>query len=139
MYKKYKSVLISGSSGSGKTTMLKKFLDDVIDQNNVSLVLIEPKTNELEEYTKKSKCIYINDDYENQILNILKPMIEERLGQDFHQMVIAVDEYAYLENNFDIDCFFDWMFKNKKSLNIVFMLTSQQRIMEDFDIEVKMK
>ena len=67
-------------------------------------------------------------------------MVEERLNQNYRQMIIAIDEYAYIEDNFKIGHFFNWVFENKNSLNITFIITSQQNsLMDDFDIEVKMK
>ena len=145
MYKKYKTVLVSGPICSGKTTLLTKYIDYMQKQDDVTLVIIDPKQVELTEYRKKGKAIYIANNFEEYILDILKPLIENRLKEEYPKSVIVVDEFAELSFNKKIVDFFNWMFINKEKLNLELVLTSQLEsvfndiFIENSDVIIKLK
>ena len=127
MFKKYKTVLVSGPTGSGKTTLLTRYIDYMQKEDDVNLVIIDPKQVELFEYKSKGKAIYIAENYEHLILDVLKPIIENRLKEEYPKAVIVVDEFAELTYNKDILEFFNWMFETKEQLNLELVLTSQRQ------------
>ena len=145
MFKKYKTVLISGSAGSGKTTLLIKYINYMKKEDDVNLVIIDPKQVELNEYKSNGKVIYIANNYEHYILELLKPKIENRLNEYCQKVVIIVDEFAELTYNKNIVDFFKWMFKNKKELDIELVLTSQlesvypEEFVNESDVVMKLK
>ena len=127
MFKIYKTVLVSGPTGSGKTTLLTKYIDYMQKEDDVNLVIIDPKQVELFEYKSKGKAIYIAENYEHLILDVLKPIIENRLKEEYPKAVVVVDEFAELTYNKDILEFFNWMFETKEQLNLELVLTSQRQ------------
>jgi DNA segregation ATPase FtsK/SpoIIIE-like protein len=127
MFKKYKTVLVSGPTGSGKTTLLTRYIDYMQKEDDVNLVIIDPKQVELFEYKSKGKAIYIAENYEHLILDVLKPIIENRLKEEYPKAVVVVDEFAELTYNKDILEFFNWMFESKEQLNLELVLTSQRQ------------
>jgi Tfp pilus assembly pilus retraction ATPase PilT len=145
MYKKYKTVLVSGPICSGKTTLLTKYIDYMQKEDDVTLVIIDPKQVELTEYRKKGKAIYIANNFDEYILDILKPVIENRLKEEVPKSVIVVDEFAGLSFNKRIVDFFNWMFENKEKLNLELVLTSQlesvftEKFIENSDVIMKLK
>ena len=82
-----------------------KYIDYMQKEDDVNLVIIDPKQVELTEYRKKGKAIYIANNFEVYILDILKPVIENRLNEEYPKAVIVVDEFAGLVHNKDIIVF----------------------------------
>ena len=60
MFKKYKTVLVSGPTSSGKTTLLKRYIDYMQNEDDVNLIIIDPKQVELTEYKSKGKKITLD-------------------------------------------------------------------------------
>lgn len=144
MYKKYKSVLVSGCAGSGKTTFLKKYIDYMLSEDDVHLVIVDPKQVELFEYKNKEKVIYIAENFEHMVLEVLKPIIENRMVEEYPKAVIIVDEFAELTFNKDCLKFFEYMFVNKEKLNLELVLTSQldtsfnEKYIDYVDVTIKL-
>lgn len=145
MFKKYKTMLVSGPASSGKTTLLKKYIDYMQKEDDVNLIIIDPKYVELTEYKSKGKTIYIANNFEHYILEVLKPIIENRLNEDYPKAVVVVDEFAELTYNRKIIDFFNWMFTSKEQLNLELVLTSQlesvftKELIELSDVVIKLK
>ena len=53
------------------------------NEDDVNLIIIDPKQVELTEYKSKGKAIYIANNFEHYILEVLKPIIENRLNEDY--------------------------------------------------------
>ena len=144
MFKKYKTVLVSGPTSSGKTTLLKRYIDYMQNEDDVNLIIIDPKQVELTEYKSNGKAIYIANNFEHYILEVLKPIIENRLNEDYPKAVVVVDEFAELTYNRKIIDFFNWMFTSKEQLNLELVLTSQlesvftKELIEFSDVVIKL-
>ena len=69
MYKDLKTMIIVGSTGTGKTRLISKYIEEIINEDN-DIYIIDLKRVELFEYKDNDKVTYIEfmEDIEN-ILN----------------------------------------------------------------------
>ena len=81
MYKDFKSMLITGSTFSGKTVLISKYIDEVLKDENVILYLIDMKMVELFKYKDEQKVVYITS----------KEKIEEELFEEIKKRSLSDD------------------------------------------------
>ena len=127
MYKDFKSMLITGSTFSGKTVLISKYIDEVLKDENVILYLIDMKMVELFKYKDEQKVIYITS--KEQIEEELFEEIKKRSSSDDNSnkplLYIFVDEYAEVKLIEGFHKEFKKILKNKKDLNVEAVFTSQ--------------
>ena len=118
--KDYNTTLISGSTGSGKTTMLKKYIDEVMESNDSLIYVVDPMQLELVDYNNKESIIYVNnyDDFNSKVYNHI-------LGNKNDKKYLFLDEYAEVRTNNDWHLKIKHLLENKEDLNLVVVLTSQ--------------
>jgi len=100
-------MIVAGSTGSGKSTILHSIIGNLLFQNNVHLFLIDPKNIEFHPYTNSmSHKMNIYHDYKDacSVLQYLVGHMEFRYEVmrssntvfDFPYMVLIIDEFADL-------------------------------------------
>ena len=53
MYKDLGTILITGSTGTGKSFLIKKYIDEVLQDKNNFIIIIDPKMVEFFAYKNK--------------------------------------------------------------------------------------
>lgn len=71
MYKKLKSVVFIGGIKTGKSTLLKKYIEEVIKQES-NVIIIDPKQVEFSSYCNNCKVIYINNNIYEELKENIK-------------------------------------------------------------------
>jgi S-DNA-T family DNA segregation ATPase FtsK/SpoIIIE len=101
-------MIIAGTTGSGKSTLVHNIIANLLNYNNVKLYLSDPKSIEFSEYEKRItspnlKVMYSYQDTVDQIEDLLKIMEFRykniRDGQnpkDIQSIVFVIDEFADL-------------------------------------------
>ena len=128
MYKDFNTTIVSGGVGTGKSRFLKKYIDEVIKEENNLLIIVDPKMVEFTEYEEKDNVIYVAKDFHEYILNKIKPLIDERITEEESNLkiYIFVDEFAEIKYNKETLDYFKWIIKNKRKLNVCLVLVSQR-------------
>lgn len=99
-------MLVSGTTGSGKSVLLQNIIANLLNYNDVDLFLVDPKRIEFSEYEKKIKSICVLYSYEETV-DLLKGLLEVmeerynrmRAGQNpltMKPMILIIDEFADL-------------------------------------------
>ena len=144
MYKKYKTVLVSGSTRTGKSTLLHKYIEYIKNDENILLIIVDPKEVEFFKYRNDEKVFYIANDYPNVIMNDLKPMINNK-AENESKKIIIVDEYAEVHAISECKEFFEWLLENKNKQNVELVLATQleeiftEKYTENCDVIIKLK
>lgn len=99
-------LLIAGTTGSGKSTLVHTIIANLLKYNEVELFLVDPKRIEFSEYEKNIKSIPVVFTYEEslELLNNLIEVMEDRyerirLGadmRDIRPIVLIIDEFSDL-------------------------------------------
>jgi S-DNA-T family DNA segregation ATPase FtsK/SpoIIIE len=100
-------MIVSGTTGSGKSTLIHNIIANLLNYNNVDLYLSDPKRIEFIEYSNRIKSIDVRFSYDetlaliNNALELMEFRYELiRRGNikitDFKPMVIIIDEFADL-------------------------------------------
>lgn len=125
MSKKYKTVLISGSTMSGKSTLLYKYIEYLKNEENILIVIIDPKEIEFNKYSNLENVFYIANDYQNVIISELKKMIENNSVNKSNKIIIIVDEYAEVYADSKCKDYIEWLLENKDEQNVELVLATQ--------------
>jgi type IV secretory pathway VirB4 component len=120
-----KTMLITGGTGKGKSTLLEEYIQTLLNHNDVDLLIIDPKQVEFWDYRDKENVILVNNEIKDYIVNELKKLIDERQSSNGKKLVIIVDEFAEIKFDKKCDSVFKFMIKNRKELNIELALASQ--------------
>jgi S-DNA-T family DNA segregation ATPase FtsK/SpoIIIE len=101
-------MLIAGTTGSGKSTLVHTIIANIFNYNNVKLILSDPKNIEFSEYDSKIKhsnleVVYTYDETVAMLDDLLELMESRyrdiRAGLDpksLHSVVFIIDEFADL-------------------------------------------
>lgn len=99
-------MLIAGTTGSGKSTLVHNLIANLINYNEVDIFLVDPKRIEFSEYEKSMSFINVLYTYDEtlELLNNLIEVMEDRYnrvrsGEDpktLKPMVVIIDEFADL-------------------------------------------
>ena len=121
MYKDFKSTIITGGIGSGKTHFIKKYINEIIN-DDCTLILVDPKMVELHEYKNKSNVEYFNtiEEFINMVYN---KIIENNI--DKKKIYLFIDEISELVYDEKIKKQIKFMLKNRELFNCELILTSQ--------------
>lgn len=98
-------LIIAGTTGSGKSTLLHNIIANIINYNDASIFLVDPKNIEFAPYTNKFSSVKIFNSY-NESLNLLNYLIEimnkrysmmrADINLKIKPIVIIIDEVADL-------------------------------------------
>lgn len=110
-------LLIAGTTGSGKTTLMHNIIANLLNYNDVSMFLIDPKSIEFNKYEKKMRSTYVYYSYDD-ALRLVNHALDEmesryqllRRGTpitDFKHAIIIIDEFADLIMQDKDDVFYD--------------------------------
>ena len=99
-------LLIAGTTGSGKSTLVHTIIANILKYNQVELFLVDPKRIEFSEYEKNIKSIPVFYNYDESLellINLIEVMESRyermRLGsdpKDLVPVVLIIDEFADL-------------------------------------------
>ena len=128
MLKFYKTMIISGGTGTGISVILRNYIEEVIKEEDNLLIIVDPKCVEFNDYKDKDNVIYVAKDFNEYILNKIKPLIDERITEEESNLkiYIFVDEFAEIKYNVETYNYFKWLIANKRKLNIELILASQR-------------
>ena len=135
MIKLFKSLLITGYTGTGKTYFIEKLLKSITndESDNSKVILLNPKSYPFLSGKNNSK-VASNIKTLNQIqpfLDVVQKELLPRLSNEQKQnephFYIFIDEYAdaIYENPELANDFFRFLFKQQKALNITFTVATQ--------------
>jgi len=99
-------LIVAGTTGSGKSTLIHNVIANIINYNDVDLFLVDPKNIEFSAYENKFSNLEVVNSY-SETLNMFNALIEtmefryERLRagtaiSSFKSIVVIVDEFADL-------------------------------------------
>lgn len=121
MLKDFKTTIITGGIGTGKTHFIKKYINEVIDEENVLLYLVDPKMVELFEYKNRNNVIYLNTCDE-----FTKIVYSQVVNQNINKKVyIFIDEASEMVINETCKKQIKFLLKNKAKFNCELVLSSQ--------------
>ena len=124
--KNTKTMLITGGTGRGKSTMLHEYIQTLLVRNDIELLLIDPKQVEFWEYRDKDNVTLVNGHFKEYIITELKILLEDRLKAiKDKKLIIVVDEFAEVKFDKKCDLVFKWIMKNRKEMNVDLALASQ--------------
>lgn len=113
-------MLVSGTTGSGKSILLHNLVANLLNYNDVDICLVDPKRIEFSEYEslRRTQVFYTYDD-SLQLLRLLLEVMEARyeylrLGQNIDSLrsiVLIIDEFADLILQDKDDIFFSSLCK----------------------------
>ena len=119
MYKDLGSMIITGSTGTGKTFLIQCYIDEVLNDKK-KVIIVDPKMVEHHKYKKVEGVTYVGQ------IDMLDEVISLILNRDKSEKIyLFVDEYAEIKFNKDIHSKIKNLIKNKKELNLVIVLSSQ--------------
>ena len=121
---KNRSAIISGHTGSGKSTLIHKYLQ-YVNKNEHQIIIIDPKGVEFFEYKKDPSIMVIDDDIETKILIDLKKIFEEKIENAEKHTLLIIDECADIFYNKKIIAFVNKILENKLQLKTDVILASQ--------------
>lgn len=99
-------MLIAGTTGSGKSTLVHTIIANLINYNDVDVFLVDPKRIEFSEYEKYMSFVNVLYTYDDtlELLNNLIEVMEDRYNRvrsgenskSLKPMVVIIDEFADL-------------------------------------------
>ena len=119
MYKDLGSMIITGSTGTGKTVLMQHYIEEVLSDNK-KIIIVDPKRVEHFKYKDRDNVTYI---YEIKDLEEIVKYIETRDSKE--RLYLFIDEYAEVKYNKELHSKIKNLIKNKLELNIVIVLSSQ--------------
>lgn len=120
-----KTMLITGGTGRGKSTLLKEYIQTLLTHNEVDILIIDPKQVEFWDYANKERVTLIANNFKEYIIKDMKELMDARLNHNGKKLVIIVDEFAEVKFDKQCDSFFKYLMKNRNELNIELVLASQ--------------
>lgn len=117
MYKDLKTMIIIGSTGTGKTRLISKYIEEIINEDN-DIYIIDLKRVELFEYKDNDKVTYI--EFMEDIENILK-----KIEKNKKKKYLFIDEYFEVRINKDLHELVKKIIYNRRDYNIDIVLSSQ--------------
>lgn len=123
MYKDLGTIMITGGVASGKTTMIKKYIDEVIKEGKSLIYIIDLKMVELFEYKNLNNVIYINK------IEEIKEKMLDKIGNKKSDLktYIFIDEYAEVRCNELIHKNIKQLIYKRDYLNLEVIITSQDK------------
>ena len=119
MYKDLKTMIIIGSTGTGKTRLIKKYIEEIINEDN-DIYIIDLKRVELFEYKDNDKVTYI--EFMEDIENILN-----KIEKNKKKKYLFIDEYFEVRINKDLHQLVKKIIYNRRDYNIDIVLSSQNK------------
>ena len=119
MYKDLKTMIIIGSTGTGKTRLIKKYIEEIINEDN-DIYIIDLKRVELFEYKDNDKVTYI--EFMEDIENILN-----KIEKNKKKKYLFIDEYFEVRINKDLHELVKKIIYNRRDYNIDIVLSSQNK------------
>ena len=122
MYKDFGTTIVVGSTGSGKSYFMTKYINEVVTDVNNKLFLVDPKWVELTDFQEYENVTYIREtkDFVESIFNTI---LSDKTGA---KKYLFVDEYAELKFDEAVHKKVKYLLKNRKELNLQVVLVSQR-------------
>lgn len=141
-----KSMIIEGKAATGKTTLIQKFLNEVIDDENKFFIILDGKAIEYYSYSKRSNVQHIRSNFTYRFKNHVMPNMirryQKECNDELKTIYIVVDEYYEIKLDTQCHAYFSWLVKHRKQLNVEFILSSQvkncfnEAFKSQFDIQI---
>ena len=124
MYKDLGTVIITGRTGTGKSNLIEKYINQIIDDKDTIIYIIDLKRVDLFEYAKKQNVEYITsiEDIEEKLINPIQKNEEYDKNK-----YIFIDEYfsIYFSRNYHNQI--KKILKKRKNLNLNIIMASQEK------------
>lgn len=123
MYKGYGTVLITGGIASGKTSFLKKYINEVINDKNNIIYIFDSKTVEFVEYKNFDNVIYVDiaNEFADKVYNTI---INDK---DNSRKYLFIDEYSDVRLFEDLHKKVKYLMYNRDILNLDVAIASQDK------------
>lgn len=120
MYKDLGTILLIGSTGTGKTVFINKYINEIINED-VDIFLIDPKWVELVKYKDRKNVTYMRTTQEVEEKLISNIGVQRREKKTY----IIVDEYYEIKFCKEVHDFIKKIMYKRQELNIELVLSSQ--------------
>lgn len=123
MYKELGTTLITGSTLTGKTCYIQRYLNEILSEDDNKIFIIDLKMVELHQYKNKENVTYLDtlDEFDKKIYD---QVMKDKKTKKY----IFIDEYAEVKICEDVHKKIKKLLKNKEELNLVIVCTSQLKI-----------
>ena len=121
MYKDLGTILIAGSTGTGKSFLIKKYIDEVLQDKNNFIIIIDPKMVEFFAYKNKENVKYIDN------LDELDDNFFASIKNSDKKIYLFVDEYAEIKCIDNLHKKFKEILYNRQETNTNVIFASQRK------------
>ena len=145
MYRDFKTTVLQGPPGSGKSHFIRHYIQEILDDPNDhgQLILIDPKHVELREFAKSPKTLcYLFKDIANDFDKITFPILNHRFiqlkegksNQDEVKLYFFFDEYldAFPADQENADKAIKTLINSHAQLNIELIIATQREGLPPF-------
>jgi len=139
MYRDFKTTILLGSTGTGKSYFIKQYIQEILDdeKDDSRLIILDPKRVDLKKISNHSKVIaYLSDNIEGTFDKLTLPLIRERIdnfacakgNQHLPKIYFFFDEYldTFPVLSIEGDKAVKYLVNFHNQLNIELIISSQR-------------